>query len=77
MKKQMPMEGDSRNLEKNINWELGDQIHDDRSFLQSVRLRHSPVLVDRTNWNVMESEFRFVLYSGILFWTLHLLSLAL
>ena len=71
------MDGDSRNLEKNINRKSGDQMYDDRSFLQPIRVRHSSVLANISDWNVMESEFRFVLYSGIIFWTLHLLSLAL
>jgi len=76
-KKQKLMEGDSRNLEKNTDWESGDQMHDAGTLFQSIRLRRGPVLVDRNDWNVMESQFRLVLYSGILFWALHLLSLAL
>ena len=77
MKNQMLMDGDSRNLEKNFNWESSDPMYDDRSFLQPVRVRYSSVLANPGNWNTMASEFRNVLYSGILFWTLHLLTLAL
>ena len=73
----MLMDGDSRNLEKNINRQLSDQMYDDRSLFQPIRVRHSSVLANLSDWNVMESEFRFVLYSGAIFWTLHLLSLAL
>ena len=77
MKKQKTMDGDSRNLEKNSDRQPGDSMHDDRSVLQSVRLRRGPVLANRADWNVMESELRLVLYSGIFLWALHLLSLAL
>lgn len=77
MKKQMTMDGDSRNLEKNSDWQSGDSLHDDRSVFQSVRLRRGPVLANRADWNVMESELRLVLYSGIFLWAIHLLSLAL
>ena len=77
MKKQMSMDGDSRNLEKNSDRQLGDSVHDGRSVLQPVWFRRGPVLANRTDWNVMESELRLVLYSGIFLWALHLLSMAL
>ena len=77
MKKQMTMDGDSRNLAKNSNRQPGDAMHDGRSVLQPVRFRRGPVLANRPDWHVMESELRLVLYSGILFWAIHLLSLAL
>jgi hypothetical protein len=77
MKKQITMDGDSRNLEKNSNRQSSDSVHDDRSVLQSVRVRRCPILANRADWDIMESELRLVLYSGIFLWALHLLSLAL
>ena len=77
VKKEKPMDGDSTNLEKNTNWESGDSLYDDRTVLQPVRFRRGPVLANRNDWDVMESELRLVLFSGVFLWTVHLLSLAL
>ena len=43
------------------------------SFFQSVWIRCRSVFPNITDRKFMESELRFVLYSGILFWFLHLL----
>ena len=69
------MDSDSRNLEKNFIGQPSDMVRDDSSVLQSVRIRRGSVLADPVNWQFMESEFRFVLYSGTLLWALYLLSL--
>lgn len=71
------MEGESQNLERNPNGQFGNMVHDDCTVLQSVRVRHRPVLVDPDNWKFMESELRFVLYSGTVLWILFLLSVAI
>lgn len=71
------MDSESQNLETNPNGQPGNMEHDDCSVLQSVRVRHRPVLVDPGNWQFMESELRFVLYSGTVFWLLFLLSVAI
>ena len=70
------MEGDNYDLEKNSNGELSDSMYDDSAILQSIRLRHSSVLAHISDWHFVESELRFVLYSGIVFWAIHFLSLA-
>ena len=54
-----------------------DMVHDVSSVFQPFRVRRSPILASREDWKFASREFRFVLYSGIIFWTLHLLSLAL
>ena len=77
MKKQNLMDGDSKNLEKNINRKFSNMEHDDSSILQPVWIRHRPVLADDRDWQFMASELRFVLFSGAFLWTLYLLSLAL
>lgn len=77
VKKEKTMDGDSKYLEKNTNWESSDSIHDDRAFFQSFWIRHRSVLANQHDWNVMESEFRLVLFSGIVLWSIHLLSVAL
>ena len=43
------------------------------SILQSFWLRCRSVFPNITDRKFMESELRFVLYSGIVFWLLHLL----
>ena len=54
-----------------------DLEYDDSTFLQPVRVRRSSILVNSSNWEFMVSECRFVWYSGIIFWTLLILSMAL
>ena len=71
------MEGESHNLEKNINEQSSNMVHDDRTVLQPIRVRHHSVLADSGNWQFVEREFRFVLYCGSLLWLIHLLSLAI
>ena len=51
--------------------------YDDSSFLQPIRVRRNSVLANSSNWEFMVRECRLVCYSGILFWTLLILSLAL
>ena len=51
--------------------------NDAGAVLQPVRVRHRSVLADSSYWQFVESELRFVLYSGIILWTIHLLSMAL
>jgi hypothetical protein len=70
------MESESRYLEKNSNGQSSHLVHDDCSVLQPVRVRRCSVLADPVNWQFVEIEFRFVLYSGTILWALYLLSLA-
>lgn len=51
--------------------------YDDSSFLQSIRVRRNSVLANSSNWEFMVRECRLVWYSGLVFWTLLILSLAL
>ena len=48
-------------------------ILDVSSFLQSFWLRCRSVFPNTTDGKFMESELRFVLYCGIIFWLIHLL----
>ena len=43
------------------------------SFLQSFWVRCRTIFPDTTDRKFMESEFRLVLYCGILFWSIYLL----
>lgn len=54
-----------------------DVEYDDSTVLQSLRIRRSSILANSSNWEFMVGECRFVWYSGIIFWTLLILSLAL
>ena len=46
---------------------------DDSSILQSFWIRCRSVFPNSTDRKFMESELRFVLYSGIVFWFVYLL----
>lgn len=71
------MEGESKRSEKNINTKAVNMVHDDSSVPKSIRVRHSPILVDNLNWNFVESELRFVFISGIVFWIVFAISIIL
>ena len=73
MKNQRYMEGESRNLEKDPKRKPGDLVHDDCPIFQPIRIRHSSVLADQNDWKFVESELRFVLRCGLLFWALYLI----
>lgn len=47
-----------------------------RSILQSIWIRCSSVFPNITDRKFMESELRYVLYCGIIFWIAYLLSQA-
>jgi len=42
------------------------------TILQSIWIRYRTIFPNTTDRKFMESEFRFVLYSGFFFWTLYL-----
>jgi hypothetical protein len=68
------MEGDSRQQE-NIKSDHSNMVHDGSSVLQSSWIRRSPILANCFNWESMERQHRFVLYSGIVLWFIHLTAL--
>jgi murein tripeptide amidase MpaA len=43
------------------------------TILQSLWIRYRTILPTATDRQFMESELRFVLYSGFIFWGIHLL----
>lgn len=43
------------------------------TVLQSIWIRCRSIFPNSTDGKFMESELRFVLYSGVLFWTVYLL----
>lgn len=69
------MDGDSY-LAKNIYKQPLDMVFDDCNVCKSLRLRHNSISVDLLHRKFVESEFRFVLYSGAIFWIVYLLSQA-
>ena len=70
------MEGDSRQ-NSYTKKQTGNVVHDDGTILQSIWLRHCSVLADKNHWKFMESELRYVLYCGAIFWAIHLITLAI
>jgi len=49
----------------------------DSSILQSIWIRCRTIFPNITDRKFMESELRFVLYSGVIFWTLYMVYEAL
>ena len=70
-------EGDSKNNKQAE--KQGKQIDviqrygiDAGTILQSIWVRCRTIFPNATDGKFMESELRFVLYSGVIFWTLYL-----
>ena len=68
------MDGDSRQ-QQNIETDHSNMVHDAGAILQSPWIRRSPVLANCFNWESMERQYCFVLYSGVILWTIHLIAL--
>lgn len=66
------MDGDSSRQQKST--KSSNVEFNDSSILQSVWIRHSTVLADITDRKFVESQFRYVLYSGTILWAIHILS---
>lgn len=64
----------NENLEKNFPRQPISGIFNVRSIFQSFRVRCNSIFSDITNREFMESELRVVLYCGIIFWSIYLLS---
>ena len=60
--------------DKNNQIELGNMVHDVSPVFQPFRVRRSPILASREDWKFASREFRFVLYCGIILWTLYAFS---
>ena len=70
-------DGDSKNnqqIKKQANKNIAVQRHgiDAGSFLQSVWVRCRSIFPYATDRKFMESELRFVLYSGVILWGLYM-----
>jgi hypothetical protein len=64
----------NKNLERNVSRKRVSNIFNVGSFLQPIWVRCGSVFSDITDRKFMESELRFVLYCGGIFWALYLLS---
>ena len=70
-------EGDSKNnkqaeKQRKQNNDIQRYGIDAGSILQSVWVRCRTIFPNATDGKFMESELRFVLYSGLVFWTIYL-----
>jgi len=65
------MDGDSR--QKQISKrKLSKVVFNACSVLQSIWIRHSAILANNTDWNSLECQHRFILFSGFVLWVIHL-----
>ena len=67
-------DGEKQNLEKYISREHISGKSNDGIIFQSFWIRCRPIFSNIVDRKFMESELRFVLYCGIIFWTIFLLS---
>ena len=67
-------DGEKQNLEKYISRKHISGMSDVGTFLQSVWIRCRSIFPNTLDRKFMESELRFVLYCGVIFWVLLLLS---
>ena len=63
-----------KNVEKNVPRQSLSNIFNAGSVLQSIWVRCRSIFPNITDREFMESELRFVLYCGGIFWILYLLS---
>ena len=62
-----------KNVEKNVSRQSLSNIFNVGIIFQSIWVRCRSIFPDITDRKFMESELRFVLYCGIIFWALYLL----
>ena len=66
--------GKQKNVEKNLSRQYLPNIFNAGVVFQSIWVRCRSIFTDITDRKFMESELRFVLYCGGIFWALYLLS---
>ena len=71
------MEADSREYNEKTKKPSIDLEHDGSPIFQSVWIRRNPVLVDPDDWKPLARQFRYVLYSGVILWAIHIISVAI
>lgn len=64
----------NQNVEKDVPRQSFSSIFNARSILQSFWIRCRTVFPNITDRKFMESELRLVLYCGVVFWIIYLLS---
>ncbi len=64
----------NQNMEKDVPRQPLSNLFNARSVLQSFWVRCRSILPDITDRKFMECELRVVLYCGIVFWIIYLLS---
>jgi hypothetical protein len=67
-------DNEKQNLEKDLPRQSITTIFNVGSILQSIRIRRNSIFFNIIDRKFMEIQLRVVLYCGILFWTLLLLS---
>lgn len=64
-------------MENDIDREPGDMVRDSSNVFQSVRIRPDSILADPPEWEFVKGQFNFVLYFGVIVWTIFFLSTVL
>ena len=67
-------EQQNRNLEKNITEKFSDVLPDDCNVPESIWVRHYSISTNTSDWKLMERQWRFVFYSGIVSYCIYVFS---
>ncbi len=68
---------DSEQSQKDTEGDPSNASTNGRTLLQSIRIRYNSILADIADREFVESELRYVLYSGIVLWLIHLTTVAI
>jgi hypothetical protein len=67
---------DSEESEKSTEGEISNVVTNGRTLFQSTRIRYNSILARISNREFVESQFRYVLYSGTILWLIHFATMA-
>jgi hypothetical protein len=65
----------SQNYEPDTEEESSILVHDALPVLQSIWVRHCSISINDMDWKSLVSQFKFVWFSGIVFYIIYFLSI--
>jgi len=68
---------DSEESEESTEGEISNMVPNDRTLFQSVRIRYNTILANISDRHFVESQSRYVWYSGAILWLIHFTAMAI
>lgn len=68
---------DSEDSEEITEGEISNMVTNGRTLFQSTRIRYNTILARIGNREFVESQSCYVLYSGIILWLIHFVTMAI